>query len=745
MRGVLLALLLLGPVVSAAPKALPSSCEPQGGTAPEAQAFAPELQRAFDAMVRAELAQGPTAAFSVGIELGKQRWVCSYGYRDVAKHLPATPRTTYRMASITKSFTAVAVLQLVEQGKIDLDADIRTLVPYYPEKQWKPTVRQVLGHLGGIPTYDSPHAGDNVKPVTTREAIGLFAERPLVAEPGTRYVYTTWGFNLLGAAVETASGQPYGDYLREHVFGPAGMTHAAMDDFRTRDEHQAAGYRLRGGKLVPSQYLDVSSRFGGGGTRATVGDMLGFARAVLEHKLVSRETMGRMQASMSTRDGKLTDYGMGLATYPVRGHYIVAHAGGQAETSGLLVMFPAEDAAIALITNVEDEAKRLRRLSIRLMEALLEGGITRRDTHFADPVDSVVFEGLSRVTSYGLAYHSWATRGPGSLPEDKDVEGAFTRVSEMLDRDAIAKDPRAALERIRSGHEPRSDSLFIRVGTKMARTVEQALGPERLRAYPAEGPLAFFSDYLAACEKLACPDALRFREPLRADVRRFEGGAKHAELPALKRLRLDEVADPEKHWAALEKATAAAQAQHPDYTDELVRIAAAHEQRGKADLKLRWLERAVALHPQSTEARLALAEAQLEAKQDGEAVKTVQGAFGLLEGATLLSPPAILKRVAQADSPRVALGFLRAGVVLHPRSPELWEALAKREKAQGHAAAAKEALRQAHRAKELGPGPTQAPPPRAAGEQSPVPDDAGLVRERLRERTGAPAAQSPAP
>jgi CubicO group peptidase (beta-lactamase class C family) len=743
----LLAWLFLGPAVSAAPQeAQPAEPSRVAAPAPEARAFPKELERAFDAIVRAELAQGPTAGISVGVSLGGQRWVRGYGYRDMARKLPATPRTTYRLASITKSFTAVAVMQLVEKGRMDLDADIRSLVPHYPEKQWTVTVRDLLGHLSGVPTYDSPTAGDNVKPVSTQEAIALFAQKPLVSEPRTRYVYSTWGFNLLGAAVETASGQPYGAYLREHVFGPAGMEHAALDDHRTRDEHQAKGYRIgRSGQLLPSEFLDVSSRFGGGGTRGSVEDMLGFGRAVVEHKLVSRATMGRMQTSMSTRDGKLTDYGMGFATYPVRGHYIVAHAGGQPETSALLVMFPAEDAVIAVVTNVENEAKRLRRLTYRLMEALLEEGHVRRDLHFAHPVDAVVYEGMSRITSYGLAYHQWATRGPGTLPEEKDLEGAFTRVSELLHRATIQKDPRAALERVRGGHDPRSDSVFIRVGTHMARTVEKALGAERLRTYPMQGPLTFFADYLAACETQSCPEALRFSEPLRADLTRFEKGSKRAEAPTLRRLRLDEVPNPEKYWPALNKATAKATELHPDYTDEMLRVAARQAQAARPELRERWLERAAALHPQSMEARLGLAELLLEKQKDAEAQKHLRAAFESLEGSMVLAPQTVMKRVLQADSPVMQRALLRAAVAAHPQAAHLWEALAQRERALGNAPGARTALTQARRAKAL--APEASPAPRATGEQGPVPDDAGLVRERLREqqRTSAPAAGAPTP
>ncbi|MHA7627365.1 serine hydrolase [Corallococcus sp. M7] len=689
------------PSESAEKPASPPESSAKVAPEPDAKAseFPPEVQRALDALVRADLKQGPTAGLSVGVMRGGQRWMNGYGYRDVAKKLPATVRTTYRMASITKSFTAVAVMQLAQAGKLDLDADIHTLVPEYPVKQWPVTVRQLLGHLGGVPTYDSPSAGNNTKPVTTKEAIGLFADRPLVSEPGTRYLYTTWGFNLLGAAVETASGQSYREYLRDHVFGPANMSHADVDEISTRDAQQAVGYRVSGATLKTSRFLDVTSRFAGGGTRATVEDLLGFARAVLDHKLVTRETMGRMQASMVTRDGHITDYGMGFATYPLRGHYIVAHAGGQPETTTLLVLLPAEDTAIALATNVEDEAKRLRRLSIRLMETVLDEGAPARGGHFTDPVDAVVYEGMGRLASYGLAYHDWATRGPGTLPAETDLAGAFAKVSSLFDRAAIARDGRGAMERIRGAHEPRAESLFIRVGAHMAATVEKAMGAERLRSYRTQGAAGFFADYLAACETLKCPEAERFSPSVRSDVVRFVAGWKRAEVPALKRTRLEATKDPEKLWPSLKEAAVRAPAVRPDYTDELLTLAD-RAKRKPAD-RMRWLERATELHPESMDAHLAQAVGLMEADREPEAIPHVREAFETPEGSLVLSPTGFLKRLLDTRSPKVARGLLRAAVTLHPDAPELWDALAKRERALGDAGAAKTALAQAKRARQV--------------------------------------------
>ncbi|HYO54728.1 serine hydrolase domain-containing protein [Archangium sp.] len=525
MKGLWLAFLLLGLTAWASPPGVPL-CERPHAVAPTVeQPFPEEVRRVLDALVRAELAREPHTGLAVGVLRGEQRWVGAYGLRDVARGLPATPRTTWRMASITKSFTAVAMLQLVERGLIDLDADIRTLVSSWPEKRWPVTVRQLLGHLGGVTNYGRFGPSHDSGPVDTAGALALVAGYELEAEPGTRFIYSTWAYNLLGAAIEAVSGQSYGEYLQEHVFGPAGMVHAALDDRRTRDEHHATGYRLRDGQRVASKVIDVSGRFAGGGIRASIEDLLGFGGALLDYRLVSRTSTGRMQTPMSTRDGRLTDYGMGFATWPLRGHYVVAHSGAQPETSTLLLLLPGEDVAIALASNVEGQAASLRRIAYGIIQLLLEGEGPRLNARLQDSVDAVVNEGLNRVFGYGLAYHQWATRGPGTLPGTGGLPESFDRVAGLLDRTAIARAPNTARERILAAHEPREDWLFVRVGAHMARTLEEALGPERLRSYSARGPLAFFNDYLAVCESKSCPDPFRFNEALRADLRRFTAGA----------------------------------------------------------------------------------------------------------------------------------------------------------------------------------------------------------------------------
>ena len=570
--------------------------------------------------MRAELAKGPHAGLSVGVLHGGMRWVRGYGLRDLAHKLPATPRTTYRMASITKSFTAVAVMQLVQEGKLQLDADLRSVVPEYPEKQWTFTVRQLLGHLGGVPHYDGPEAAENTQPLDTAGALALFADKPLAAEPGTKFVYTTWGYNLLGAAVEKASGRGYGRYLKAQVFGPAGMRHAALDDQRTRDKHHAVGYRPHKGQLVPSHFLDVSSRFAGGGTRASVEDLLAFGRAMLQHRAGDRGD--------GADDADLHEHPRGPAhrLRPGLRHLPAArplHGGARRRPAG-------DDLAAG------DAARRGRRHRDRQQP----GGRGEAAAAHLHPHPRDAAGGRARpprrapggpggrrgVRGAGPPLHLRAGLPPvghpraGRAPQPGDLPEAFTRMSALLDRASIAQDPQAALQRVRAAHHParaRSSSAWARTWPDAG----EDAGAREAPRVPRRGPLAFFTDYLAACEQVPCPAPLRFSEPLQKDARHFDEVWQRSRVAELRRVRLDEVKDPEALWPALEAATANTSL-HPDYVDEMLRVAGLLGKRGKKEEQLRWLERTVALHPQSAPAREALAKVQAPGTQEPLEVPT---------------------------------------------------------------------------------------------------------------------------
>jgi CubicO group peptidase (beta-lactamase class C family) len=326
-----------------------------------ADRYATHLQ-AFEDHVRAWMKKEGVPAFTIGFVKDDYMWVKGFGFADVENQVPASAESAYRYASVQKSMTAAAVLQLVERGRISLDAEIQTYVPYYPRKSWPVTVRQLLGHLGGVPHYVNREVEQHFTThKSTREAIAVFEHYDLVAEPGTKFSYSTYGYDLLGAAIESASGLSYGDYMRDRVWGPAGMTATAMDDPLALVPHRVRGYQELDGQLRNSEFVDVSSRFGGGGTRGTVPDLLRFLTALNQGRLLSAASLSLMATPMKTRDGGLSGfpktegYAMGWNVAHSGGHLILLNDGGQQETRTLILDVPDRRFAIALAQNLEKD------------------------------------------------------------------------------------------------------------------------------------------------------------------------------------------------------------------------------------------------------------------------------------------------------------------------------------------------------------------------------------------------------
>ena len=327
---------------------------PQSSQKQTADKYADKLD-GFEGFVRQQMEKNKIPGLTIGFIKDDYVWVKGFGYADLENKTPAKAESAYRFASVQKSMTAVAVLQLVEQGKMNLDAEIQTYVPYFPKKKYPITVRQLLGHLGGIPHYVNRETEQHIKEhKTTREAIAIFENFDLVAEPGTRYSYSSYGYNLLGAAIEGASKQPYADYMREHIWQPLGMNGTQMDDPIAIIPNRVHGYQLVNGEVRNSEFIDVSSRFAAGGTRGTVIDLLKFLKGMNDGKLLSKENMNLVYTPMKTPDGQLTAYAMGWQIPPFKNRRsIVTNDGGQQETRTFILNFPEKNFAIAFAMNLE--------------------------------------------------------------------------------------------------------------------------------------------------------------------------------------------------------------------------------------------------------------------------------------------------------------------------------------------------------------------------------------------------------
>lgn len=296
---------------------------------------------------------------------GRLVWASAYGFADLENFVPATATTAYRTASIGKALTATGVMQLVESGAIDLDVPIQRYCPAFPEKRWPITTRHLLGHTSGIRHYGGPNEEaelfNSVRYENVEGPLEIFADDPLLFEPGTAHLYSTFGYNVLGCVLEGAAGQHFIRYMEEQVFAPAGMTDTRDDDPRALIPRRAEGYVIVDGELRNSRAVDMSSKLPAGGYVTTAVDLASFAVAVMNHELVSPETLGQMMTPVRLRDGEIVPFGLGWGLFPGEewlGSREAFHGGVTPQVSGMLYLLPERRTAVALFMNLESVSGR---------------------------------------------------------------------------------------------------------------------------------------------------------------------------------------------------------------------------------------------------------------------------------------------------------------------------------------------------------------------------------------------------
>ncbi|HEX7178056.1 MAG TPA: serine hydrolase [Pyrinomonadaceae bacterium] len=632
-----------------------------------------ERLREFDEYVRRQMAADRTTALTIGFVKDGYVWVRGYGYADLENKLPARAESAYRLASVTKPMTAVAVMQLAERGKLNLDDEVQKHVSYFPKKKWPVTIGQLLAHLGGISHYrDFATEGHIKEHKDTRAAIAIFENFDLVAEPGTRYSYSSYGYNLLGAIIEAASGQSYADYMRENVWKPAGMSDTRMDDPLELIPNRVRGYQLVGGQLRNSEFIDISSRFAGGGTRSTVPDLLRFAVALNTGKLLAPASVARMYDTAATTAGRLTDYGLGWQTNPLNGRFLVAHGGAQNETRTTLYNFPAQNFALAAASNFESanpDAYVMRLFQILTDEPLAVSAYT------GDRAKDALYRGLDDTYKWGLL-HFARTAQPLSKT-DAEAREAFTYFNTHMSADALAANAQEAAAKLGAGRHPAAGQPFVKVGSLMAARLAERHGPARLNAYTGSGALSFFADYIALYKSRAdYPAELKFSAPVERLIEQWSRGWARSYTDEVRRHSVSSASDFDALAPALKRAFAGAEI-YPNYLGDFAPAVRQLVHAGERERAFKAARLARELYPNSATANAYLAVTQL-------AYAEPSGARELLLKAKEIDPtgvagPGSLNSIAYdlaANGRRDAgLELLKLAAELYPKEANLYDSI----------------------------------------------------------------------
>jgi len=305
-----------------------------------------------------------------------------YGFADIANQIPIDPvKSKFRIGSISKPFTAAALATLYDAGKIDLDADIRTYVPYFHEKEWSITLRQVAGHLAGIRHYKKGEFLSNHHYETVEEGLGIFMDDPLLFKPGSKFAYSSYGWNLVSAAIEGASGQPFLAYMQTAVFDRIRLRHS-MPDFADREiEHRVVFYKKVEGKNVIGPPVDNSYKWAGGGFLSSSSDVVRFGIFHLSGGFMKESTLAEWTKTQQTTDGKPTGYGIGWSPKTDdKGRKSYGHGGGSVGGTSMLQIYPEEQLIVVVLINLSQA--KMDSLTSKLVDVFTNeelAGISKTD------------------------------------------------------------------------------------------------------------------------------------------------------------------------------------------------------------------------------------------------------------------------------------------------------------------------------------------------------------------------------
>ncbi len=266
-----------------------------------------------------------------------------YGFADSAKKISNTLDTRFQIASVSKTLTATAIMQLVQRGQINLESPISQYLPDTPRAWEQITIEHLLAHTSGIPDYFSFDEFENEMNFTPDKIIGVAKKYPLDFEAGSEFEYSNTGYVLLGKIIENVSGRSYAKFLRENIFDPLQMNATGRDENNTP---LAVGYVSYD---EPAKTFPITNALGDGDLLSTVDDLYQFDRALYDEKILARAARDKMFTSV----GK-NNYGLGWEIEMWNGKRVVSHSGGINGFASVLMRFPDDDAAIIVLSNLEE-------------------------------------------------------------------------------------------------------------------------------------------------------------------------------------------------------------------------------------------------------------------------------------------------------------------------------------------------------------------------------------------------------
>jgi CubicO group peptidase (beta-lactamase class C family) len=273
-----------------------------------------------------------------------------YGFANVEWEVPNAASTKFRLASVTKQFTAAAILILEERGKLKVEDAVKAHLPDAPAAWDKVTIFHLLTHTSGIPSANGVPGEQFAVPITPVESVALVRNRPLAFQPGEKWNYSNSGYVLLGYLIERISGQSYEKFVQENIFTPLGMKDSGYDSNSTVIPRRAAGYSSSPAGPVNASFAHMSRPYAAGALYSTVEDLLRWEQGLFGGKLLSRASLDKMTKPF------LNDYAFGVQVRTVNGRKVIDHSGSIQGFNTWLAYYPDEKVTVAVLGNLAGPA-----------------------------------------------------------------------------------------------------------------------------------------------------------------------------------------------------------------------------------------------------------------------------------------------------------------------------------------------------------------------------------------------------
>jgi D-alanyl-D-alanine carboxypeptidase len=314
---------------------------------------------AIDALLKGSFPADRPGAAVIVTKDGRTLFEKAYGMADLELRVPLQPDMVLRLGSITKQFTAAAILMLAEDGKLSLQDPIEKHLPGYPTQGHTITIEHLLTHTSGIQSYtDMPGwmTSRILSPMTVQELIDGFKKEPMQFAPGERYAYNNSGYILLGAIVEKASGKTYEAFVTERIFQPLGMTASYYGGTERIIPKRAPGYTQEGDQPRNAGYLSMTQPYAAGSLVSTVADLARWDASLYTERLLKTASLERAWTPYVLKSGKPTGYGYGWGISKLRGRRAIDHGGGIFGFSTFAVRLPDERVYVAVLCNSDRPA-----------------------------------------------------------------------------------------------------------------------------------------------------------------------------------------------------------------------------------------------------------------------------------------------------------------------------------------------------------------------------------------------------